>query len=393
MAVVVLWPSYSRASDVSIHGFLQGNYSLNTETENPDSEDYKWAEERVQLKLDADKGPFSLFLKMDAFYDHVDDEEADVELREGYIDLISESWDIRLGRQVITWGVGDLIFINDVFPKDHEAFFSGRPMEYLKKGVDGVKVGLYPSVANLELVAVPFFRPDTFPSKERFHDSPDMSAEEPSTTLENTELALRAYRGIGAADASIYFYKGFYRMPAMAFDGEFFYPERSVYGASIEGRALDGIFGLEAGYYDSREDRGGDDPAVPNSSTRFLASYNKQLVEDFTAGLQYYGEYMHGYSEYEENLPPGFTREDALYHLATLRLTRFLMHQNLRLSLFAFYSPSDEDYMINPEVKYNFTDNVWASVGGNVFGGEDEQGRFGHMEKNDNAYVQVRYEF
>ena len=52
---------------------------------------------------------------------------------------------MRAGRQIITWGLGDLIFINDVFPKDYEAFFSGRPMEYMKKGVDGVKIGYYPS--------------------------------------------------------------------------------------------------------------------------------------------------------------------------------------------------------------------------------------------------------
>jgi hypothetical protein len=41
---------------------------------------------------------------------------------------------------IITWGVGDLLFINDVFPKDWESFFSGRPPEYLKLGVDGALV-------------------------------------------------------------------------------------------------------------------------------------------------------------------------------------------------------------------------------------------------------------
>ena len=68
------------------------------------------------------------------------------------------------------------------------------------------------------------------------------------------------------------------------------------------------------------------------------------------------------------------------------------MHQALRLSLFVFYSPSDEDYMLNPEVKYKFTDKVWAAVGGNVFDG-NSGGRFGQLDKNDNAYLQMRYEF
>jgi len=43
--------------------------------------------------------------------------KGDVELREGYIGYTAKIWDIRLGRQIITWGIGDLIFINDVFSK------------------------------------------------------------------------------------------------------------------------------------------------------------------------------------------------------------------------------------------------------------------------------------
>jgi hypothetical protein len=50
---------------------------------NPDGGEYKLAEERLQLKLQANREPFSLFLKTDAFYDHVD-EEAEVELRRLY---------------------------------------------------------------------------------------------------------------------------------------------------------------------------------------------------------------------------------------------------------------------------------------------------------------------
>ncbi len=391
MTVMILRPSLASASDLTLHGFFQGNYTLDTAEENPDGGDFKWAEERVQLKLDGSRDPYYLFIKTDVFYDHID-EEADIELREGYLDYVSGNWDLRAGRQIITWGIGDLIFVNDVFPKDYEAFYAGRPLEYLKKGVDGVKIGLYPQTVNIELVVVPFFEPNTFPREERFHDSMNPDADEPAETLENTETALRAYRNIGGYDASLYFYRGFSRLPSINSDGEFFYPELSVYGASVEGRALSGILGLEAGYYDSRQDRGGDDPTVANSSTRVLASYKKQFMEDLNIGLQYYVEYMHEYSEYERTLPVGYEKEDRLYHLSTLRLTRFVMHQDLRLSLFVFYSPSDEDHMLNPEVKYKFTDKVWAAVGGNIFDG-NSSGRFGQLDKNDNAYLHIRYEF
>ncbi|MEW6108901.1 MAG: hypothetical protein AB1632_07025 [Nitrospirota bacterium] len=392
------------ASDISINGFLQGNYSFSTRP-NPDGGDFKWAEERLQLKLDASKESFHLFIKTDAFFDNID-EEAELELREGYIDYTASKWDMRIGRQVITWGVGDLIFINDVFPKDYEAFFSGRPLEYLKKGVDGVKVGIYPGFASFEVVVIPFFEPNNFPAPKRFRMFDPMplitnrEEKEPSTTFGNTEIALRAYRNIAGFDASVYFYRGFFRQPSMVPDNPMapakltlFYPELSVYGASIQGRALDGILSLEAGYYDSRQDRRGTDPMIPNSQTRFLVGYQGQMWEDFTIGLQYYAEFMHDYSDYKKNLPPGFPVERELRDLFSVRLTQFLLHQTLKLSLFTFYSLSDGDYMLNPEVKYNFSDNIWAAVGANIFGGGKNWNQFGQMDKDDNVYLQVRYEF
>ena len=402
---LLLFVSPAAESDISLHGFLQGNYSADTSTSNPDGGDFKLAEERLQLKLDASKDPFHLFLKTDAFYDHID-EEPELELREGYFDFTSSHWDARIGRQVITWGLGDLLFINDVFPKDYEAFFAGRPLEYLKKGSDGVKIGMYPGFASFELIAIPFFEPNHFPDSKRFWmfdpmpGVTDREREKPSVTLENTEVAIRAYRDIAGFDASLYFYRGFFRQPSMMPDNPMtpskltlIYPKLSEYGASLQGRALNGVLSLEAGYYDSRQDRKGTDPMTPNSQTRFLIGYQRQLWEDFTIGVQYYAEYMHNYSAYVNNLPSGFPKDQKYYDLSSLRLTQFLIHQTMRLSFFAFYSPSVGDYLLNPEIKYNFTDHIWAAIGANIFGGGKQASQFGQFAKDDNAYLQIRYEF
>jgi hypothetical protein len=401
----VLFSLTAEASDVSLHGFAQGNYSVNTDTSNPDGGDFKWAEERLQIKLDASKDSMRLFLKTDILYDHVDEIDG-VELKEGFVDFTAEKWDARIGRQVITWGLGDLIFINDIFPKDYEAFFSGRPMEYLKKGVDGVKIGMYPSFVSAELIVIPFFEPNNFPDPKRFHMFDPMPSvtnrkkEEPSTKTDNTEIALRIYRDVAGFDGSVYFYRGFFRQPSMLPDSmtaptriDLIFPKLSVYGASLQGRALDGVLSIEAGYYDSRQDREGTDPMTPNSQTKFLIGYQKQLWEDFTIGLQYFGEYMHDYSEYKKNLPSGFPEEKRYHDLASVRVTQFLVHQTLKLSLFSFYSPSDRDYLLNPEIKYNFSDSVWAAFGANIFGGGAEWDQFGQLDQNDNIYTQIRYEF
>lgn len=402
--ILAATPTIVYGADTSIHGFLQGNYTYST-IENPDGDDFKWLEERLQLKLDTSKEPFRLFLKTDALYDHID-EKGDLELREGYVDYTAPKWDLKIGRQIITWGLGDLLFINDVFPKDYEAFFSGRPLEYLRKGIDGIKAGVYPDFASFEIIVIPVFEPNKYPDPKRFFMFDPMplvtnrEEKKPSAKFENTELALRVYRDIKGFDASLYLYRGYFRKPYMIPDNinnttkiSLHYPELSIYGASLQGKALDGVLSLEAGYYDSRQDKKGSDYTVPNSQTIFLIGYQRQFWEDFTIGIQYYDEYMHDYSEYKENQPSGFPSDRRFHQLATIRLTQFLMHQTLKLSFFSFYSTSDGDYMLNPEIRYSFTDSIWAAIGGNIFGGGERWSQFGQLEKNDNSYLQVRYEF
>lgn len=402
---LLIFSNSAYADDVNIHGFFQGNYSAGLYGSNPDGGDFKWAEEKLQLKISADKESFYLFLKGELSYDHIS-EESELELREGYLDYLYNDWDLRLGRQVITWGLGDLIFINDVFPKDYEAFFSGRPMEYLKKGIDGIKLGIYPSFASAELVIIPFFEPNVYQDNKRFWMFDPMPLvmnrreEEPTINMENTEIALRVYRDIAGLDTSLYFYRGFFRQPSILPDNlstptkiTLFYPELTVYGASLQGRALNGIISLEGGYYASRQDRKGTDPMIPNQSTKFLIGYQRQLREDFTAGMQYYTVYMHDYNQYKINLSSGFPQEKRLQDLLTLRLTHLFMHQTLRLSFFSFWSLSDGDYMFIPEVKYNFSDHVWAAIGADIFGGGEVWNQFGQLDKNDNIYLQMRYEF
>lgn len=403
MALAVsLPPAY--AGDLSIHGFLQGNYSFDAGKSNPDGGHSKWSEERGQLKLDGSSEPLHLLIKTDVFYDNIIG-KGDGELREGYVGYTGKAWDLRLGRQIITWGVGDLLFINDFFPKDYEAFFSGRPLEYLKKGVDGVKLGLYREIASFELIVTPFFEPNKLPDSKRFwmYDpmpgTADREKKEPAANLNNTEWALRAYRDIAGFDASLYFYRGFFRSPSMRPDSlampariTLFFPELSIYGLSLQKGALGGVLSLEGGYNDSRADTHGTDPFTPNSETRFLAGYQRQVIEDFTVGVQYSGEYMHKYSAYEKNLVPGFPKDPNYRQLASLRLTYFLLNQNLRLSCFSFYGITDRDYLLNPEVKYNFTDNVWGALGANIFGGKKNTTQFGSLDGNDNVFLQIRYE-
>ncbi len=397
----------------SIHGFGQVNYSARPDFEaSPDGDGlgkygFLLGEERIQLKLEArsTNGVWSVLAKPEFFYDGVE-EEFGADLREGHLDYTRKAWDVRVGRQILTWGVGDLVFINDVFPKDYAAFFSGRPLEYLKLGVDAVDVNLQADALSAELVAIPpgLFTPDNLPPRGRFFQFDPFptlprETEEPSAQLQNTEAALRLYRTVADTELSLYAYHGFWRSgaftpddPAAPTQAIKFFPELAVFGASTRRSGLGGVWGAEVGYYDSLDDRSGKDPTIENSQFRFLLTYQRQLAQDFTGSLEYYGEWMQDHAAYSRSLPAGFPSRPELRDLIGLRLTKLLRYQTLKLSLFTFYSPQARDVFLNPEISYNFTDRWWAAVGGNVFGGPGDS-FFGQLGRNDNVYLTARYSF
>ncbi len=130
-----------------------------------------------------------------------------------------------------------------------------------------------------------------------------------------------------------------------------------------------------------------------NSELRFLIGYEQEIAKDFIAGAQYYLEYMMDYDDYRRTLPPGVPAKDEDRHVLTLRLTKLMMNQNLNLSLFTFYSPSDEDGYLRPNVHYKVDDHWSVEVGGNFFLGEENHTFFGQFDDNTNVYTGIRYSF
>lgn len=408
---IVLLPiaSLGQAVDVETHGFLLLNYSGRTTDDRPaqSGSDFLLGEERLRLDVSvwADEIEASARFKGDLFHDSVDD-ETELDMREAYVDYATDKVDLRLGRQIATWGVGDLLFINDVFPKNWVSFFSGRPLEYLKIGVDSARIRFSGDVINADFMLIPFFTTDTLPTPARFFlydplaSITTRSETKPASTYDNSELALRLYRRAGEFDVAAYLYKGFWRSPGMRPDDliaptriDLFYPELRAYGASAQGNALGGVLSLEAGYYDSRDDRDGNDPTIANSQSRLLVGYQRQLKQDLTVGVQYYTEIMQDYGQYKQTLPSGFAAQRRSRDTVTLRLEQLLRHQTLRLSLFTFYSLTDDDYLIQPKASYQFSDELSATLGANLFGGKKETTFLGQFDKNDNIYLSARFDF
>lgn len=419
MVGLLLLAAVPASAEVRIDGFLQGLYGGRLDQHNPTETEYTASETRLQLRTEHFGDGVEFFGRLDFLYDGALANQYDWELREGYMKFrLGTNFDFKVGRQILTWGTGDLIFINDVFAKDYRSFFVGRDDQYLKAPQDAIRGEYYSPIGSLALVWSPRFEPNRLPDGRRlsFYSplAPGPSqivgtgidsmfqfrAVEPPSEFKNSEIAGRFSRTVlSTFQMALYAYHGFYKNPmglTMTPNGPMpYYPRLNVYGASLRGTALGGILWLEGGYLDSRDDPNGDDPMVPNSSGTGLIGYERQIITNLTVNAQWQADVMVNHDAFARQMAASGAEyiRDKVRHLVTSRITKLMMNENLTLSSFVFYSPTDEDVYWRFSATYKYTDELAIAVGGNIFAGKHENTDFGQFQKNDNVYLKLTYGF
>jgi len=394
----------SAQESLPLHGFLEYNLGSRIVSNEYKADDILMNEATFRLESSKDTDIAAFNFKGDFSYDsYLDDVE--ISIREATIDLYAyDSWELRAGRQVLTWGTGDMVFVNDLFPKDWQSFFMSRDDEYLKAPANSLKFSLFSGLGDLNLVVTPTFTPDAYLDGERFSywgmeglTGEKFVAEKPEESFENAEYHARFAKNLGGLEMALYGYKGFFKRP-LGFDpeqGVGVFPELAVYGASLRTQLFGGIFNVETGYYDSLDDQDGTDPTLENSIWKNLVGFEKELIQNLTLGLQYFSEWMQDYDAYKDSVEA--IGQQALkeenHDWITLRLTNLQKQQTLILSLFGYYSPSENDWYIRPSATYKMSDNLQLTGGANVFLGEDDYTFFGQLEDNTNLYARIRYSF
>ena len=170
--LMVASAALAQSENIETHGFLVTGATgrlRDTGDAAQSPSDFLLREDRFRLDIEGWSEDIDAEIKVKAEVVHdALARDISVDLREGYFDYSAGDFDFRLGRQVITWGVGDLIFVSDVWPMDWVSFFAGRSMDYFKVGVEALRVRLWWDVVNVAVVAAAPFQPDELPDSSRF---------------------------------------------------------------------------------------------------------------------------------------------------------------------------------------------------------------------------------
>ena len=368
---------------------------------------------RLQLQTRYSLPSSTINVRANAYYDGVK-QQWKGQLRElNWQGKVSNHWDLKVGQQVLTWGTGDYLFVNDLFNKDWQSFFSGRDDEYLKAPQLAIKASGYFGETGIDIVVSPTFDADNYingqvfsyfnPVAGGFNGQQNIAPiddiaqwYEPS----NPEYALRITHTLNQYEYALYAYKGFEKTPQSLYS-DYSLPTTldasalktlkphfaplNVLGASLTAPLSDGLMNIEYAFYDVSASQS-QARLVSEDMSKFLIGYEQELVANLTGSLQLQYEYYH-----EQDAVGLFAKEHR--SLLTAQLYYRTWRDTLHLQWFNFYSPSDEDGFAKLKATYQPNDKWQTTIGINKFWGRQSTSFFGQFEHASNVYLSLRRYF
>ena len=379
------------------HGFVRTHLGALTEQ----GGEYSVLQNTFDWKLDFGKGDVALYVNPVFNYNALND-NLDITLRQAYMDIYFDNFDLRIGKQQIIWGKADGVFITDIIsPRDLSEFIL-PDFDEIRLGIDAIKFDYYLGNSTFETVWIPTFQSTIIPDKNSIWapampDFPmsvnyDYSNADVENKLSESEIALK-YSYLGSAiDFELMAAYMWDDNPAMHIypqpDTLIIKPEYHrlpLVGTSFS-KAVGGavVRGETAYYFDKRFSV--EDFSVNGIKEKdylhYLVGYDHNWF-GVNVSFQFIQEYI---MDYEEDI-----RNDEFSNTMTFLASKTFINETLELSLFSYYGINDNDALLRPKLSYDFSDGFNVLLGTDIFIGEE--GNFGQYNDNDMVYMKVRYDY
>ena len=329
---------------------------------------------------------------------------AEVNLREAYINAYVGKFDFRVGHQIVVWGRADGFNPTDnVSPKNMlvrspneddkregsfvvRSFFNLTPLRF-----EGIWVpAFFSSVLPLQAISLPEGISITDP------DYPDAN-------LKNGAYAIRLNLELPSLDCSISYFNGFNPLPGVDMGTPYFTMsglEMSLIPKAYRMNIFGADFSTTLGSFGLRGEFAYREPHkdfmsfvhIPNPELQYVFGFDKE-IGDFSLICQYVGKYVRDFEdlsapvnplelpEYEVRLKNRMlsSQLDELNHAVSFRPAFKLMHETLNLELLGLYNFTTEEYLCRPKVSYDIADELDFAIGGEIYAGPDGT-LFGEMD-------------
>ena len=318
-------------------------------------------------------------------------------VREAFVETaFADAATLKLGRQVLSWGVSDYVFVNDLFPKNYDAFFTGAGFDRLKEPVDAARLAVSTAGVDVEAVMAKA-RSDTAPDARRFaalagtRDALGVDDEGNGTP----DAMVRVSGHVGTWDAAAYVGRLRSREVRFFVDGSRLQRERpltSHAGFSVTGNAVGGVAWLEGAVRHVASTRAWVvSRYAVGSNVKAIAGYSRELASDVQVTAQWQIETATAYGRYVAALAPGIRPVHRTQSILHLRAQGRWRNQTVTAGMQAFVS-DEGDAHVNPFAIWSPADGWTIEGGANLFSGKPDT-RYGAFRGDSNAYLTARYSF
>jgi hypothetical protein len=389
--------------DISLHGSVETLQALpfSTGLDLTDSRNVFTGE------ISAAAAGAAAFVSFSAEYNGVSPDRGGFNLAEAWVDWSAGDFNLRLGRQLVSWGVADGLILTDVVCPRNLSAYAGLDFAESRLAVDGLRLRYSFPALGIEALWLPLFIPARLPADARnplygiFYPSPFDRDGTPVTisvqdaalprTIADGEYGLRITCYSPAADFSFMGFYGWSDIPSLGKNLNISAPaaveltpeyDRTVSaGADASVPLGEFLLRLETIWTgNSRYERPAEDSAETLSAGQRDEPAEKHRVQAL-AGVDWNPSgWSLSVQYYEDLLPDAYTggterpwRKNGL----SLRIAKGFFRETLNLSAWCYLDLRDFDTSGSVSAGYALTDSLSLSVGGDFFtGGVDNRGSY-----------------
>jgi hypothetical protein len=401
LAFAILFPVIIRAQEENIKmkfsGFADTYHAVRSQSPN----DFMSSRSRLRTEFEAGKGKSYLFASLNSVYNSIDNSQTKIELREAFLQYTSNSWDLKAGRQIVTWGVADGLRITDIIsPMDYSEFLA-RDYDDIRIPVNAFQLKYIKPSYNFELVFVPISEFFVFPVDEENPWSITQSFsmpyqidmdKVPDNNIENSEYGGRFSFYLSGIDFSLSALHSWNKMPVFNYNYSQ-YMDTLLLGANYKRLDMLGldfslpvskfvVRGEMAGYFDELIEYSNNIP-IKKNSINFLLGIDWYPGNDWTITSQYYHKLIASYDDFME------IDENTSY--TTLGITKKVLRSTLSLSSFSYVDIINQAFFNRISADYSLTDQIHLLVGYDWFHGD--KGSFSYYKNNSEFWVKAKFSF
>lgn len=336
-------------------------------------------------------------------------EDAEADLREGWVRVRARALEMKIGRQVIVWGRADRLNPTDVL--------GARDYTRLLVSDDEQRRGLFIAQANYalgdyttSLLWLPEFRSSRFPLER---DRPGVLVLDDEQRRDRGQFAAKLDRSGGALDWSLSYFRGIDRNrdivltalphgspPDKLVAVQQRFADIAMVGADLAGTAGRIGYRAEIAY---THVRGSDSIYRRNDSLWLVAGADTSLEDGWNLNVQYSLRRVFRFDDPADIVNP-VARSVALQSAAvnnqldryqnglTLRVARKWLNDTLDFELSTAGYLETGDVAVRPKLAYAFSDRLRGQMGADLFAGP-ELSYYGRVQKLSAAYLSFVYGF